>query len=210
MSWLVETLASSGMLMLAVLALRVPVRRAWGAGAAYALWLIPAARVVLPPIGLPQALPTPSLDVMPTVVAAGMVAADSVDSAWPTVLLTVWAAGAIGFLAWQALAYRLFVGRALVGAIPAGRLNGVALLRSPGVDGPVAIGFRRRSVLVPADFDTRYAPEERVLALRHEAAHHARLDLWANAAALLLVALHWPNPLAHWAYRLFRADQELA
>ena len=51
-AWLVEALAASAALMLAVLALRGPVRRWFGAELAYALWAIPALRLILPP--LPQ------------------------------------------------------------------------------------------------------------------------------------------------------------
>ena len=57
---------------------------------------------------------------------------------------------------------------------------------------------------------TRYTPSERRLALLHEGAHHDRRDILANLVALAVLALHWWNPLAHRAYRAFRADQELA
>jgi bla regulator protein BlaR1 len=46
--------------------------------------------------------------------------------------------------------------------------------------------------------------------LLHEGAHHDRRDILANLFALVVLAAHWWNPLAHVAYRCFRADQELA
>ncbi|MDB5720947.1 MAG: hypothetical protein JWP15_1565, partial [Alphaproteobacteria bacterium] len=49
-AWLAETLAGSTLLMLLVLALRRPVARIFGALWAYALWLIPAVRLILPPL----------------------------------------------------------------------------------------------------------------------------------------------------------------
>lgn len=48
--WAIEALIASTVLMLAVLALRGPVRRSFGAGVAYALWVLPVARLLLPPM----------------------------------------------------------------------------------------------------------------------------------------------------------------
>ncbi|NLS25811.1 hypothetical protein S2M10_07860 [Sphingomonas sp. S2M10] len=48
--WWIETLAASTLLMLLALALRGPVRRAFGPQLAYALWVLPAARMLLPPL----------------------------------------------------------------------------------------------------------------------------------------------------------------
>ena len=45
-----ETLIATAMLMALVMALREPVRRLFGAQVAYALWLLPALRMVLPPL----------------------------------------------------------------------------------------------------------------------------------------------------------------
>jgi bla regulator protein BlaR1 len=42
--WIIETCVASTLLMLLVLALRGPVRRAFGAQMAYALWLMPVIR----------------------------------------------------------------------------------------------------------------------------------------------------------------------
>ncbi|MEP3420885.1 MAG: M56 family metallopeptidase [Erythrobacter sp.] len=52
-SWLFETLIWTAVLIAAVLMVRRPVARWFGPQFAYALWLIPAIRLVLPPIELP-------------------------------------------------------------------------------------------------------------------------------------------------------------
>src|SRR3546814_1749729 len=78
------------------------------------------------------------------------------------------------------------------------------------IDGAVAFGLWRRFVAVPHDFFARYVAEERVLAIDHELAHHRHGDLWANAAALVLLAAQWFNPFAWRAIRAFRFDQEAA
>ena len=46
--WLLGTLFATTGLIVLVLALREPVRRAFGSRVAYGLWLIPAARLLMP------------------------------------------------------------------------------------------------------------------------------------------------------------------
>ncbi|WP_419724210.1 M56 family metallopeptidase [Sphingomonas sp. HT-1] len=48
--WWIETLLASTLLMLLVLVLRAPVRKAFGLQIAYALWVLPAVRMLLPPL----------------------------------------------------------------------------------------------------------------------------------------------------------------
>ena len=57
MGWLIDTLVWSGMLIAVVLVLRRPVARIFGAGMAYALWLLPLLRLFMPPLVLPTAAP---------------------------------------------------------------------------------------------------------------------------------------------------------
>ena len=204
--WLGETLIATALLMAAVLLLRAPVRRAFGSGAAYALWLVPALRLALPPVKLP-AIPEIVGSGSGEIVWAAAAAAGAPAAGW---LFPIWAAGAAVFAAWQVVCYRRFVRRALAGAASEGGANGVEVVRSDAVCGPAAIGLLTRRILLPCDFDARFTPAERELALAHEHVHHARGDLWANAAALGVLALHWFNPLAHRAYRAFREDQELS
>ncbi|MEC9150005.1 MAG: M56 family metallopeptidase, partial [Pseudomonadota bacterium] len=51
--FLFDTLMWTGALIALVLLLRRPVARHFGAGAAYALWFLPLARLILPPVTLP-------------------------------------------------------------------------------------------------------------------------------------------------------------
>ncbi|MFW2830927.1 M56 family metallopeptidase [Sphingomonas sp. ID0503] len=129
---------------------------------------------------------------------------------WPTILLTVWLAGAALWFAWQMLNYAAFIRRAMEGAKLLSRECGIDVLVTPGVEGPMAAGFIRRRIFLPADFLSRYSSEERRLAVLHEAAHHDRWDIFANLGALAVLSMHWFNPIAHRAYRAFRVDQELA
>ena len=231
--WLVQTLVGTTLAMLGVLALRAPVARLFGARVAYALWLLPALRLVLPPLpgwtGFWEPvfrLEAPmQVGIVDPVTAARLAALQASELQavpempvpdagwamdWALLALGLWIAGALIWFGWQMWRYRTFVGGALADAELLTRQGGIDVLVSRRVDGPLAAGILRRRIFLPADFLRRYTADERRLVLLHEGAHHDRRDIAANLAALAVVALHWWNPVAHWAYRAFRTDQELA
>lgn len=224
--WTLETLAASTLLMLAVLALRGPVAQRFGPHAAYLLWLLPALRMILP--RLPEsAIPVEKvpvhIDIAKLIAAAALratqaPAADASQAAtasqvavdWLSFGMIAWLGGAAAFLAWQLGRHHRFMSIALEHADTGFLRGGIKVRLSPVVSGPLAAGIFHRNILLPGDFEQRYTGPEQQLALAHELAHHRRGDLIANGAALAMLALHWFNPIAHWAYRAFRADQELA
>ena len=212
MHWLLSNMAAASIVLIAVLAIRLPVARAFGAGWAYALWLLPLARLLLPPLpSLSEELPTllPTLAIL--VPSAGDAAASEDGGAfWMPLLLALWASGAALFLIYQFLAYRRFLAELSLASRSAGAFRGLPLVESDAVEGPLAVGLLDRRIVVPADFATRYSEAERRLAAEHEYVHHRRGDIWWNLAALLFLAANWFNPLAWIAFFAFRADQELA
>ncbi|NTS65081.1 peptidase M56 [Sphingomonas sp. HHU CXW] len=218
----VEALVASTALMLLVLALRGPVRRAFGAEMAYLLWLLPVLRLLLPPLpsGWSPLSAAPISDVsgraavlMSPVVPADVAALVTPDAptsgAMPWIAL-LWLAGAVAILGFQLVRYLRFRARVLRSAQAVTRIGSVEVVESAGASGPLAFGLIRRVVAFPRDFAERYDAQERELALAHEIGHHRRGDLWANWVALALLALHWFNPIAWIAFRAFRADQEMA
>ncbi len=210
--WFFANLGWASLAMLLVLALRRPVAVLFGAGAAYALWLVPALRLVMPPLPsfAPDLPAAPETLVVMVSEAAGPLPQDAGPGQWVTVLLSVWAAGALLVLAWQFVSYRRFLTELSLSSRSIGAHRGLPLIESAAVQGPVALGLLDRRIVVPADFSTRYTPGEQRLALDHEAVHHRRGDLWWNHLGLVILALNWFNPLAWIAFRAFRADQELA
>ena len=111
-AWLVEALIGATLLMLLVLIVRKPVARLWGAHMAYALWALPALRMVLPaipgwqPLYVPVAQAKPdgdmALALMPPAdaklytqplqpVTLQMGPDVSLLPDWPVLLLGVWA-----------------------------------------------------------------------------------------------------------------------
>lgn len=213
-AFLAQNMVGASLMMLLVLAVRTPVARAFGARWAYALWLLPLLRLLLPP--LPALADVPSL--LPSTVvfisAAGDTAAplppEGRFDLWVPVLLAFWAGGAAAFLAAQFVCYRRFLARLSFASRSAGAWRGLPLIESEAVDGPIAVGLLDRRIVVPADFSTRYSEEERRLAAEHEYVHHRRGDIWWNLAALLVLALNWFNPIAWFSFLAYRADQELA
>lgn len=207
--WLLQNMIWASLLMLIVLAIRLPVARWLGAGAAYALWIAPALRLVLPP------LPAAAAGMLPeTAIVIGIDGAAPAAAAGGTnrlaLPIAIWAAGAAAFLIWQWRTYRAFLTEISLTSRSIGTHGGLPLIASDTVQGPIALGLLDRRIVVPADFAARYGAAEQALALDHEAIHHRRGDIWWNHLALGLLALNWFNPIAWIAFRAFRADQELA
>jgi len=217
-SWAVETLVATSILMLLVLAVRVPVARHFGPHVAYGLWLLPALRMVLPPLPedvtpaplhiLPSTIDLQALLLMPMPVETAVEAGTN----WPLVIAAMWGLGALGFLAWHIASYRRFVRATLEDAtqLPRFDRDGVEVCASPMAPGPFAAGIFLKTIVLPEDYRRRYDRDELRLAIEHEVQHHRRCDMSANFAALVVLALHWWNPIAYFAHRAFRIDQELA
>ncbi|WP_338426237.1 M56 family metallopeptidase [Sphingopyxis kveilinensis] len=220
-----DTLLTTALLVVAVLLARKPFARHFGPRLTYGLWAIPALRLVLPP--LPFADPvSASVDVSIAAVPAetgAMLAlpadaATIVESSAPAWnfadvmpwLALLWAAGAVVVIGAAMLSHQRFRASVLTDAVELEPIGSIRLVMTDAVDGPVAFGMWRRVVAVPHDFFARYAAEERALAVDHELSHHRHGDLWANAAALVLLATQWFNPFAWRAIRAFRFDQEAA
>jgi len=213
-SWLIENMIWASAAMLVVLAIRRPVARLFGAAIAYALWLVPAARLAAPPAAwMPSLIEAPMPSLPPMVMDIGSGAAlpsPGGPGQWVPILLALWAGGAVLFLVLQAVRYRCFLARIGQSVQGVGRHRGIPVLASAAVDGPLALGLIERRIVVPADFEQRYSPAERALALDHERHHHARGDILANHVALLVLALNWFNPVAWLAFRALRDDQEMS
>ena len=215
-----DTMVTTAALVLAVLVIRKPFARHFGPHLTYMLWLVPALRMVLPP--LPFADPAQPAPMLPANEALYLVPVDALTETpvpaaapWSFAdflphVFALWAAGVAFVLVAAWISHRRFRRAVLAEGVELEPIGRVRLVMTGAVDGPVAFGLARRFVAVPRDFFGRYAAEERALAIDHELAHHRHGDLWANAAALLMLASQWFNPLAWRAIRAFRFDQEAA
>ncbi|WP_397605574.1 M56 family metallopeptidase [Sphingorhabdus sp.] len=224
-AWLFDTFVVTSMLMLLVLLLRRPVARHFGPSVAYALWLIPAARVLMPSL---EGAPAPNLesgtalqDNVRDAILADIVTPENTASATSQMAstpsvdyivlgLTLWLGGATLFFIIQMIRYASMRDELLSEATEIANINGVSVVASDQVAGPLAFGLFKRYIAVPQDFSKSYSAEERELAIAHEMAHHRSGDLFANLAAFILLCLSWFNPVAWLSWSAFRVDQEAA
>lgn len=222
--WLADTFLATTLLMGAVLLIREPVRKQFGPAVAYGLWLIPAIRILMPTLTTTVERTVPAAEPLSASAAplyAASLAAPSnsapsdsglLDFAihWTHVVLAVWLIGAVAFLVRGAAIYLKQRNVVLGDSIQLAKLDGIRIVRSAAVRGPMAFGVIDRIIALPLDFDQRYDANQRRLALDHELAHHKSGDLVANHFAFVLLCLQWFNPLAWASHAAFRFDQEAA
>lgn len=218
--WLSDTFLATSALLLLVLLIRAPVARHFGAGTAYFLWALPAARLFMPTLTKEIRVPAAASDLSladgagdAVMVAAADVAASAAVSPtinWPVVALSLWLGGAALLFIVQMYRYSALREELLSDAAEIDRIDGIRIIQTDRIPGPLAFGLLRRYVAVPREFTRTFSPRERELALAHELAHHRGGDLFANMAAFVFLCLMWFNPLAWMAWSAFRFDQEAA
>lgn len=232
--WFGETSLAVSLLIIAILLVRRPVARHFGPEAAYLLWLAPLFRLATPELGiLPASWREEAASEFSATWTAAAVAFETGAAAapataaisMPLVLAAVWLIGALVFLGLQLGAQRRFMkalergsaapsvevaAEAAVIAERCGLKSSPRILVSSDKVGPLVAGALGPVVILPADFETAYSSVERQLALSHEFAHIRRGDLFTTFAAIVFRAAQWPNPLVHYAFEAFRADQEAA
>jgi beta-lactamase regulating signal transducer with metallopeptidase domain len=194
--------------------LRRPCRIWFGAERACQLWLLPVLAALasqLPhPATASPALPDVVLKIASTQTLP-VVAHDATQLSRLGGMFTVWLLGAVGvgLRAWSAQRrYR----RSMEGAqrVLEPCLRWPVLRSLDPACGPATVGAWRPCIVLPADFESRYGEAERRLILSHEACHARRGDGGWMLCAQLVVAACWFHPLAWWALRALRRDQELA
>src|SRR6185503_202999 len=206
LSALIRANIAGSVAVILVLTLRGASRRMLGAGATYALWLVPlvatAASLFPGPIwDIPFPIPAPEGAPGPD--------ANPAPAAAPVPWITIaWGLGIIASVVVVAVRQRRFLmalGRPELDA------DGQPIMRARDgfAVGPAVIGTLAPRIVLPADFETRYSADERRVILAHERVHLFGHDAQANAVAALLQCLCWFNPLAHVAAYFFRIDQEL-
>ena len=223
--WIWETFLVTSLLVVAVLAVRRLVALLFGPTVAYWLWLLPAARLFMPSlereITVPAATPLPAAPaetIAPLAEAAPAIQDSAISSLtamapaaeWMQIGVILWLGGAALIFMVQTLRYVSMRDALIAGAQSLGRVDGVRLIESDSVGGPLAFGLFKRYIVVPQNFARIFSAEEREMALAHEMAHHRSGDLFANLAAFTFLCLTWFNPFSWLAWSAFRFDQEAA
>lgn len=196
-----------------IILLRRPWRAVFGAGATYPLWLaMPLAVVVasLPSIQ-PDAFISIAAHLRHAAIPAALNTHNQPSGYVPAIyLVAAWFFGVCATVAWFGFAQWRYV-RGLHGGSAWRPHAGIPVFFAPASDhGPAQLGIFRRRIILPADFATRFTATEQRLVLAHETTHARRYDCAWTALAHAFVVLFWFHPMAWWALRAFRADQELA
>lgn len=206
---LIEATVVTSLATIVVMAMRIPMRKLFGARVAYTVWgLIPLALI---------AVFIPAREIVITMVdqtvttaseATPVLAATPLETtADPSLLLLmIWVAGATVCSFLFARQQRRFVDSL-------GSLNPCfekVFLAENNSQGPAVIGVLQPRIVLPSDFNQRYNREEQDLVLTHEQVHLSRGDTRVNLLATFLQCVFWFNPLLHWAGSRFRFDQELS
>ena len=213
--WLLEATLASSLAIGLVLVLRKPMRMAFGAGVAYALWGLVPVSLLAGAVPLPHRqngwMPAAGAFDVPAEVLEVLQAAPTHAAAagtdWMLPFTVCWFVGCLLALLSVVMRQRHFF-RAL-GRLDR-RADGLYQAERAMAGLPAVYGLWHARIVVPQDFDERFDAEERMLMQAHENAHATAGDLHANALAAVLRCVFWFNPLLYWAMARFRHDQEIA
>jgi beta-lactamase regulating signal transducer with metallopeptidase domain len=144
---------------------------------------------------------------------------------WPLMALALWVLGAaaiIGYVVYRQYQFHQLIKReAELAPLDFQEMTHViarkiGLKKTPVVyqslisKSPMVTGLAHPIILLPAWFEEDYTPTEQHAAILHELTHIKRGDLWALPLSYLFLASQWFNPLAYFALRKFKSDQEAA
>lgn len=204
--------ASLGLIL--VLLLRKPMRRAFGAGPAFALWCLPVLMAAAPwvPVPIKTSPLQPMLDALPTQAFIPIQDTPYGTDVW---LLALWLVGVTygaGSLSWRYMRLSCAcvqvprdLRRRLQTSYSSIPLSRVWLHKA----GPAVMWAPRTRLPLPADFFERHDAEAREMMLRHECTHLCRGDAWWSLMSECMLVLLWFHPLAWFALPRFQLDQEI-
>jgi bla regulator protein BlaR1 len=142
----------------------------------------------------------------------------------PLLGILFWIAGALGYFSFCLLQYRRFAAWArrqapvsdnhvLDAFRDAQRLLGyprsIPVLATTTLRVPALFGFLHPRLLVPQAMLDTWSTDELRHAFLHELVHARRRDHLLNWGLIVVQAVHWFNPIAHFALRRARAEREL-
>ena len=89
-------------------------------------------------------------------------------------------------------------------------IRGVAIATSESVRVPAAIGFRKRTIVLPAWALRELPPEDLKVILLHEFAHLRRGDDWTNLFQKIVRAIFFFHPAVWWIEKRLTVEREMA
>ena len=195
-------------LVLAVALCALPLLRRASAAMRHQVCLAALIAAALMPLTLLFRAPVQSLRIPIAFTAAAVnTVATARWTRWQDAVIGLWTLGAVILMA------RLLVGFRRVSVVRRDAIPTRETLPTPvllaDVAVPVAVGLWSPAILLPREL-AEWPESHRLAALRHEAAHIERKDLWTNLLAHLICAVYWFHPLAWAVARRLRDEQESA
>jgi cell division protein FtsI/penicillin-binding protein 2/beta-lactamase regulating signal transducer with metallopeptidase domain len=144
---------------------------------------------------------------------------------WRDIAAFSWLSVMLGGLSLIAAVHAVFARRITIGRVPLPERTEAIwnaccrrfeLKRAPdlwissSVDSPLLFGFLHPRLVLPAASAESHTREEYEHIFAHELGHYQRADHWTNALQLLILAVHWFNPLVWLSFRSARLDREIA
>lgn len=206
-----------------------------GPAARYVLWLIAAAKFLVPVVfffwigeSLRALFPAARVQVSVPAEVSEWIMATAVSAppkaatmTWFDLLTMVWAIGiVVVFGLWLRTMWTFRVGRkrnsdsdllwfaGLKDRI--GLKSDVRLAVSDSIAEPALAGFTRPVVLIPAALTTQLSAAELQSVVLHELAHAKRRDNWTAAFAHAVTCVFWFYPVLWWIEKRLRVERELA
>jgi beta-lactamase regulating signal transducer with metallopeptidase domain len=233
MTLLLEMTLQSGLFILLLLALRPFLKKRLPALSRYALWGIPALRLMIPlsfksMLGLWQHVPAPQIafprgetlvaplppatPAMPAVEARVLAAAPVTQQAWipsaQTIVALIWLLGSLAMLL-LFIRVNLRFSRSARRAVPVGGIDAPIPVMLVTKDiSPCLAGLIRPRILLPGH--VLAVPELTDMVILHEVTHYKHKDHLFTALRSLLLILWWWNPLVWLMASLSREDSEAA
>jgi bla regulator protein blaR1 len=178
------------------------------------LWrLVPPA--ILSPVNPALAGPRPTA-LLPVEPPAIVTLTQKPAASWPLWILALWAAVSLYRLVQIVRSYFYLRGvkrhaREFPQALPdCGVRRPVRLLASDRIASPMAVGFLRPAVMLPASLPEEISKPQLDHVLLHELAHLARRDDWTNLSLRLIGALAALHPVVIWILRQIEREREMA
>lgn len=211
--WLFQATIETSLVIVLVLLTRNPFRRLFGAHIAYALWVLPLLKLLIPfqlerPTVVTRYVDLPNThDLLPVYTSPTLVNNDYIQ-----LIFWLWLAGILIFSIFMLINslkfHQLIKNNSRTCQL---KINSGLLIKyCSWIKGPIISGLFKPTVYLPIDFEDRYSTIQQKLILKHELMHAKRLDLWAQLLFELFRICFWFNPLVHLATSKFQLDQELS
>ncbi len=128
---------------------------------------------------------------------------------WFNIVATIWMAGIIAFSLYEVIKYckeTRSIKNYIFETVNDTENNITYYLIPDGICGPCTIGFFHQKIAIPESFPLH---PNFIMVYKHEYAHLRNHDNFVKLLCLLVLCLHWMNPVAYLLFYLYRDTAEI-